>query len=160
MKFKVLIILLLFLLLPISLFAANEIRIEAKPTKEMKELSIDCNTLNLSTLRIFLTRKTIPTKVYFYSAIYYNDILGTAYYIARTDILNRYVFISYGPGEPIRSQFYGMGFIILLNYWEDTAFYDVFKHKTCAELKQYHFIYGFSSKTDMSDFEGAEFYFK
>jgi hypothetical protein len=156
MKLKIIITTLFLLLITIPVFAITDIWLEAKPASEVKEIGFACSSFTSPTLRVYLTRKTTPPgKVYFYSDIYYDDLLGTAYYIARTDILNRYVFIPYTPGEPIRSQFYGTGFIF--NAWEDTSFYYVFKGKTCAQLKSYHFVYGFSTKPDLSDFEGAAF---
>ena len=163
MKLKIITTTLFLLLSTICISLAGDIWLPAKPQKEIKDVGLDCNTFTLSTLRIYLTRNPVPSgKVYFYSVIYHYDLLGAnpLYYIARTDILNRYVFIRWNTGDPIKYQTYGSGFIPLFSAWEDTSFYYVLKSRTCTQLKQYHFIYGFSSKPDLSDFEGASFYFK
>jgi hypothetical protein len=163
MKIKTLITTLFFLLITTSIFAANDVWIAAKPQAEIKDVGLDCNTFTLPTMRIYLTKNPVPSgKLYFYSVIYHYDLLGTnpLYYIARTDILNRYVFIRWDNDDSIRSQMYSSGFIPLFSAWEDTSFYYVLKNRTCTQLKQYHFVYGFSSKPDLSDFEGASFYFK
>lgn len=158
MKLKIIIAALFLLLFTTPVLAITDIWLEAKPLAEMKEVSFACKSFTSPTLKVYLSKNPIPTgKVYFYSVIYYNDLLGTAQYIARADILNRYVFIPYLPGEPIRAQFYGTGFIPLFSAWEDTSFYYVFKGKTCAQLKSYHFVYGFSTMPDLSDFKGAAF---
>jgi hypothetical protein len=144
-----------------SSFAGNDIWISAKPINEIKEVSYECSKFDLSKLKVYLTANPIPSsKVYFYSVIYYYDNLGPVHYIAREDILKKLVFILYYPGEKIKSQFYGSGFVPIISAWENTSFYYVFKASTCTQLKKCHFIYGFSSDTNLSDFKGAAFTFK
>ncbi|MFZ3045863.1 MAG: hypothetical protein WA151_08105 [Desulfatirhabdiaceae bacterium] len=64
------------------------------------------------------------------------------------------------PGEVPKPQFYGLDFVF--NQWENPAFADFLKGTSCEELVKTKtlFIYGISTKTDMSDFEGATFTFK
>lgn len=158
MKLKIIIGLIISLLSPTVLIASNEIWIDAKPLSEITEISFDCNTLDLNILKVFLVTKISPKETNFYSAIYFEDIYGETFFIAMRDILNNYSFILYEKGDLIKSQSFGLGFIS--NTWENISFYNLFKKCSCIELKQLHFLYGISSKVDLSDFEGAIFKFK
>ena len=150
----------LFILLFSTLgFTADEIRLESKPLSQITENVINCSSINLSNTKVYLVRKIPPGGDYNYiSVIYFYDTNGIpVHYIARKDILNRYVFIRFYEGESIKSQFYGWDFVF--NVWEDVSFYEIFQAKTCAELRSYHFIYGIYLSPNLIDFEGAAFTF-
>lgn len=161
MKNSILTFTLLCIMFTTLSFAGNDIWIEAKPFAEIKEVSYECSKFDLSKLKVYLTANPVPTsKVYFYSVIYYYDILGPVNYVPREDILKKLVFILYSPGEKIKPQFYGLGFVPIFSSWENTSFYYVFKGSTCAQLRKCHFIYGYASDINLSDFKGAAFTFK
>ena len=161
MKNSILTFTLLCLMFTTLSFAGNDIWISAKPITEIKEVSYECSKFDLSKLKVYLTASPVPnSKVYFYSVIYYYDILGPVHYVPREDILKKLVFILYYPDEKIKPQFYGAGFVPILNSWENTSFYYVFKGSTCAQLKKCHFVLGFSTTPDLGGFKGAAFTFK
>ena len=143
----------------------SEIRLESKPASQIVAQNIDCSKLDLKNLKIYLTRKTPPPAVSFYSDIIDFRIAAdgsvlTDYWFAQKDILNRYVFLLLAENETPKSQFTGQDFVF--NVWENKAFNDVIQSMTCAELKSsgLYFNYGVSIKGDRSDFEGNTFTFQ
>lgn len=142
-----------------------DIRLTLTPHKDTIATVIDCDKMNMKTVRVFLTRKLPPPFASYYSSIFYfyedaNKQYQITYHFAQKDILNRYVFLKWEITDPIRAQYYGADFAF--NQWENTAFKEFFAAKTCAELKAsgLYFNSGISIKGDMSDLEDATFTFK
>jgi hypothetical protein len=122
--------------------------------------------MDLKNLHIYLVRKVPPPTAYYFSSIftfYYDAQKNTkiSYFFVRKDLMNKYVFVPLDPTiEPPKAQFYGIDFSF--NLWENTAFKDFISSKTCEELKNggFYFGYGISIKGDRSDYEGAIFTFR
>jgi len=151
---------------PVPSIVVSTIMLDAVPNIQIVPQIFDCNTMNLNSLKIYLRRKTPPPMCSYYSNIFffYEDLkkeTKTDYFFARKDFLNKYVFLYNDPNktQPIPQS---MGADFVFNVWENPAFTDFIKTKTCAELKslKVYFGYGISIKGDCSDYEGAIFTFR
>jgi hypothetical protein len=112
----------------------NEIRLESLPAASIVGVPVDCTGMDLSKTKIYLTRKTPPGPVSFYSFIlWFEPDYSVTYYAAQKDILNRYVFVQLRSTDTMKPQFTGQDFSFTT--WENMAFTDFLKSKTCAELK-------------------------
>ena len=139
----------------------SEIRLPLKPQQDIVAVAIDCAGLNMKTVKIYGTRQAPPPPASFYSSIFLFDSAGTAsYYFARKDILNTYRFIPLAVNEEPQPQNVGLDFMFV--EWENAAFYDFIRGKTCTELKAsgLYFSFGISIKGDRSDYEGCVFTFR
>jgi hypothetical protein len=136
----------------------NEIRLESLPAASIVGVPVDCTGMDLSKLKIYLTRKTPPGPVSFYSfVLWFEPDFSVTYYSAQKDILNRYVFVQLLPTDTMKPQFTGQDFSFTI--WENSAFTDFLKTKTCAELKAggLYFKYGIMIN---GEFEGNIFTFR
>ena len=133
----------------------NEIRLTSAPGESVKPVVIDCASLNLQTVKVFLVRSAPPPAASFYSLI----TSGPMIFMAQKDILNRYAFMHIGGGV-LKPQFVGLDF--MFNTWENPAFGEVLRTLSCAEMKRMGltFNFGVSIRGDWSDIESATFTFK
>jgi len=145
--------------------STNEIRLESKPAASIQATVIDCSKLDLKTVKVILTRRIPAPSCKFYSSIFFfsediNKNQVVDYFFAQKDLLNRYVFLYHSPNTISQHQYDGPDFIF--NIWENHAYDDFFKNKTCQELisSNAFFQYGISIEGDGSDYEGATFYFR
>jgi len=144
----------------------SAIKIDSKPQVEIVAVKIDCSKMDLGKLQVYLARRVPAPMASYYSSIFYfyNDMQGASkvdYWFARKDLLNRYSFLyTDTTKEVLRPQSQGADFVF--NVWENPAFNEFIKSKTCEELKVsgLFFSYGISIKGDCSDYEGAIFYFQ
>jgi hypothetical protein len=151
---------------PIPPMTISEIRLDSKPNAEILAVVFDCSTMNLKNLKIYLKRKVPPPTCSYYSFIFFNVIdiekkPRTNYFFARKDVENNYTFLYMDlfTEEP-RPQSIGSEFVF--TQWENPAFTDFFKNKTCEELKasEAFFGYGLSIKDNRLEYEGAIFTFR
>jgi hypothetical protein len=144
----------------------SEIRLEAKQGTEIVTTVFDCTKLDLNNLKIYLTRRTPPPYCSYYSSVFffYQDLqknMRSDYFFSMKDILNNYVF-TYIDTKKQTPHPQTIGSEFVFNMWDNPAFADFLKSRTCEELKSSgaYFGYGISINGDMSDYEGAIFTFK
>lgn len=132
----------------------NEIRLSSTTADKLVPVMIDCASLDIKTVKIFLSRQAPPPSASFYSLIYYGDTI----FYAQKDILNQYRFLRLDG--VLKPQFVGIDFVF--NVWENIAFAEVLRSLSCAEIKKMglNFNFGISIKGDWTDVESATFTFK
>ena len=150
-----------FLLLVISAYAgSSDVYLDLVPLSNATIKEVDCSSMDMQNVRVFLKRKTPPPSASYYSIIFYAIGQTTYLYTAHKDLANNYVFLLEEDLSQIKPQFVGQDFAF--TQWENTAFDGVFSALSCAELKQlgYYFVSGISITGSFVDLEVAVFVFK
>ena len=145
---------------PIPTPSISVISLPAVPMASIIPTIYKYDDIDFSNLQIYLTT-TYSGIVSYYSGIYYNNGTNTLLYTAQKNISNTYSFVS-PPSTNLVPMYvsYDFKFTGPLFQWQDFAFTDVLKNMPDTQKKSCEFIYGFSTKSDLSDFQGAAFIFK